>query len=207
VKPGRGFLHRGALAPVGMAVLIAVPLLIAVVLLPGCGPGTKSYTDFTYGFGFSYPNQWSVEPGTSEVTAGGSIAVNVGVYDPGGTKAGDTYLDLVSVTVYNLSFTVDDPWSPALQNEMEGLIADLESRTTDVEVERDLSHITVAELNGYTITYTFTMHGTPMRSTLYFLFDGDREYQLTQQASLATWDTVKPLFDDIVESFRPGKVG
>jgi hypothetical protein len=186
----------------GGAVLLI--LLIAVVLA-GCGSSEKIYTDSTYGYSFTYPGGWKVQGGTSDVTAGGQVAGNVGVYDPQGTKIGDTYVDLAMVMVYQLSFTVDDAWSADIQTELEGVLSSLETQTSNLQLEKALSQTTMAGLRGYTITYTFTKDGTPMRSTLFFLFDRNREYELTEQAAVAAWDTAKPTLDGIIGSFRPGK--
>ena len=43
-----------------------------------------------------------------------------------------------------------------------------------------------------------------MRSTLYFLFNGTIEYELTLQAAVSKWDDTKPALDSIVATFRPG---
>ncbi len=190
------------------SVVICAALFLALALsamaLAGCGSTQKVYNDSKYGYSFSYPETWKVQIGTSDVTAGGAVAGNVGVYDPTGTKVGGTYVDLAMVMVYNLSFTVDDPWSSDIKTELGSVLASLENQTNDVKVEKDLTQTTAAELKGYEITYTFTKDSVPMRSTLYFLFDGAREYELSKQAALDTWDRAKPLLDQIVASFKPG---
>lgn len=196
MRGARGFIRTGG---------VLVTIALFAVVLAGCGSSEKIYTDATYGYSFTYPSGWKVQGGTSDVTAGGQVAGNVGVYDPQGTKVGDTYVDLAMVMVYNLNFTVDDAWSPEIQTELEGVLSSLETQTADVKVEKALSQTTTAGLRGYTITYTFTKDGTPVRSTLFFMFDGNVEYELTEQAAVAAWDTAKPTLDGIVGSFRPGK--
>jgi uncharacterized protein YndB with AHSA1/START domain len=196
VKRARGFIVTGVVA-------LAIVLLAAV--LAGCGSDEKLYTDSTHGYSFTYPNGWKVQEGTSDVTAGGQSTGNVGVYDTNGTKVGNTYVDLAMVMVYKLSFTVDDPWSSDIKTELEGVLTALENQTTDVQVEKALSQTTTAGLKGYSITYTFTKDGTAMRSTLYFLFDGTMEYELTEQAAVSAWETTKPALDGIVSSFKPGR--
>ena len=186
----------------GVAVL-AIALFAAV--LAGCGSGEKLYTEPTYGYSFIYPSGWKVQAGTSDVTAGGQSSGNVGVYDTSGTKVGDTYVDLAMIMVYNLSFTVDDPWSSDIETELKGVLTSLENQTSDVQVEKTLSQTTTAGLKGYTITYTFTKNGAAMRSTLYFLFDKTMEYELTEQAAVSAWDTKKPALDGIISSFKAGQ--
>jgi hypothetical protein len=196
VKRERGFIVTGV-------AVLAIALFAAV--LAGCGSGEKIYTEPTYGYSFTYPSGWKVQEGTSDVTAGGQSTGNVGVYDSNGTKVGNTYVDLAMVMVYNLSFTVDDPWSSDVQTELEGVLTSLENQTADVQVEKALSQTTTAGLKGYTITYTFTKDGTAMRSELYFLFDKTMEYELTEQAAVSAWDAKKPVLDGIISSFKPGE--
>ncbi len=109
------------------------------------------------------------------------------------------------IMVYPLNFTVDDPWSSDIKTELEGVLTALENQTADVQVETPLAQTTKADLKGYTITYTFTKDGTAMRSTLYFLFDSTREYELTEQAAVSVWDTTKTALDDILDSFQVEK--
>lgn len=186
-----------------IAVLAAIAALSGA--LAGCGASDRIYTDPTYGYSLAYPTDWEVQEGSSDVTAGGKVAGNVGVYHTKGTKVGDTYVDLAMVMVYSLNFTVDDPWATEIQTELEGVLSSLEDQITGAQVERALSQTTMAQLKGYTITYTFTKDGTPMRSTLYFVFDGNLEYELTEQAAVSAWDATKPALDGIIASFIPGK--
>ena len=196
---------RRARRRIAPAIVVLAVLLLAAVL-SGCGSGERMYTDSTYGYSFRYPGTWKVQSGTTDVTAGGIAAGNVGVYDPSGTRVGDIFVDLAMVTVYNLSFTVDDAWASEVRTELEAILEDLQEQTPDVKVEQPLSQATVGDLTGYAITYTFTKDGTRLRSTLYFVVDGDREYELTIQAATSTWDTVKPVLDRVVKTFEPGRV-
>jgi hypothetical protein len=187
-------------APVFIVVLVLVLLAVG---LSACGSSVKKYSDSTYGYSFSYPNAWKVQAGSSDVTAGGTSAANVGVYNPDGTQVNSTYVDLAMIMVYKLTLTVTDPWSSDIQKELEGVLTSLQGQATDVKVEVPLKQTTTAGLKGYVVTYTFTKDGATLRSTLYFLFNGDKEYELTQQAATATWDATKPALDSIVASFKP----
>ena len=187
-------------APLFIAVLVLVVLALGV---SACGSSVKKYSDPTYGYSFSYPNAWTVQAGSSDVTAGGTAAANVGVFNPDGTQVSSTYVDLAMVMVYKLKVTVTDPWSSDIQKELEGVLTSLQGQATDVKVEVPLKHTTTAGLKGYVVTYTFNKDGAALRSTLYFLFNGKYEYELTQQAATATWNATKPALDGIVASFKP----
>ena len=188
--------------PVCLAVLTIV--LLAMVL-SACGSSAKTYTDSSYGYSFSYPAGWKIQTGaTSDATAGSSAAGAVAVYNSAGTTVDKIYVDLAMVMVYKLTVAVADPWSPQTQAQLEGLVTDLQGQTSDAKVEQALEQTTEAGLKGYAVTLTFTKGGRPMRSTLYFLFDGTIEYQVTQQAAVATWQATKPALDNIVATFKPG---
>ena len=58
-----------------------------------------------------------------------------------------------------------------------------------------------AGLKGYTTRYTFTKEGVPTTSTLYFLFKGNMEYQMSIQASTVNWEKNQPIFAAMVASF------
>jgi hypothetical protein len=188
------------------ACLVVLAVVLMATVLSACGSSVKTYIDKSYGYSFSYPSGWKVQAGaTSDATAGGSSAGTAAVYNPDGTTAGDVYVDLAMVMVYKLNTAVDDPWASATQTELEGLVTDLQSQATDMKVEQALAQTTNAGLKGYVATVTFTKDGTPMRSRLYFLFNGSIEYEVNQQAAIATWETTKPALDSIITTFKPGR--
>lgn len=196
----------------GFAALLGCVLLVAAFVAAGCGNGgdsnsggTKTYTDTDYGFSFAYPADWQLQEGdSSDVTAGGNAAKSVGVFDPEGAVADDTYIDLAQVSVYELNLTVDESMMPEIQAEVEQVLASLESQATDMETIEALSEAKVAGMSGFKVTYSFSKSGAPVTSTLYFLFSGDIEYQLTLQAATENWETNAPVFDALVASFQPG---
>lgn len=208
-------------APVSIAAMLTVAVLVMLLMaatIVACGSGgessgttaageieTKTYTDPDYGYSFEYPESWKIEDSaTSDVTAGGAATGTVGVYDPDGTVVDKTYLDLMMVSVYKLNGVVDDSVIPQLKGEIESVLASLESQDSTMKVEEALTETTAAGMKGYKVTYSFTKADTPTTSTLYFLFKGDLEYQLTTQASAANWEADQPIFDAMIASFRPG---
>jgi PsbP-like protein len=199
-------------SPAYAAVLGCVLLLTALVA-GACGSdggttngGTvKTYTDPEYGFSFDYPADWKLQEGeSSEVTAGGSPTKSVGVFDPEGAVADDTYIDLAQTSVYELNVTVDESMMPDIQAEVEQVLASLESQATDLETTEALSEAEVGGVPGFKVTYTFTKGSEPVTSTLYFLFNGSIEYQLTLQAATKNWEANAPVFEALVSSFKPG---
>ncbi len=164
-----------------------------------------TYTDKTYGFSFAYPEDWKLQEGTAfDISAGSNAKAGVGVFDTEGTKVGDRYIDMMLVAVYELRVTIDESMMPDVKTELEGLLGQLQSQDASIKMQGDLTQTTVSGLPGFMATYTFNQDGEPATTTLYFLFDGAIEYQLSVQAATKVWPDYKPLFDSMVASFKPG---
>jgi hypothetical protein len=201
-----------------VALTALLALLAMAIVLSACGSSagtsggtsggsgdTKTYTDSSYGYSFAYPASWQTQNDTSvDVTAGANAAGGVGVFNPHGAKAGSIYIDLLLVSVYKLTKTIDDSMLPQLKSEIESVLQSLESQGPDLKVEQALAETTAAGMKGYDVTYSFTKDGAPCTSTLYFLFNGNIEYQLTTQASNDNWAADQSIFDAMIASFKPG---
>ena len=193
-------------------VVVGLVLLTATFAVGACGSSggsagsdLKTYTDADYGYSFQYPAGWEVQKGDSaDVTAGGSAAGSVGVFNPDGAVAGDTYIDLAQVSVYELNVTIDESMMPAVKTEVEAVLASLESQASDMKIVEALTETTASGMSGFKVTYSFSKNGAPATSTLYFLFTGNIEYQVTLQAASENWEADKPLFDALLASFKPG---
>jgi len=193
------------------SMLPACVLVLTALLVAGCGGDSDStvsdkvYTDPDYGFSFEYPADWQIQEGdSSDVTAGGSATSSVGVYDPKGAVADDTFIDLVQISVYELNVTVEKSMMADIQTEVEQVLASLESQAEDIQTVDALSETEVADLPGFEVTYNFSKGTAPVTSTLYFLFDDNLEYQFTLQSTTENWNKNAPIFDALVSSFQPG---
>jgi hypothetical protein len=90
---------------------------------------------------------------------------------------------------------------PDLESEIQGVLTSMESQAGDAQIVSPLAQTEAAGLKGYTVTYTFTKDGVPTTSTLYFLFKGKIEYQLSTRASTVNWDKDQAIFAAMVASF------
>ena len=166
------------------------------------GSDPLTYTDSKYGFTFQYPAAWQIDSGaTTDATAGSSATRSVGAFDPSGALANQTYVDLMVVSTYELNITVTDAMIPSLESEIQGVLSSLGNQTSDAQIISPLAPTEAAGLKGYIVTYTFTKEGIPTTSTLYFLFKGNMEYQLSTQASTVNWDKNQAIFAAMVASF------
>ncbi len=167
---------------------------------------TKIYTDTNHGYSFEYPAGWEVQQGgTADVEAGSSASTSMGVYDPKGAVAQDTYIDMVQVSLYQLNVVVDESVMDEIKTEVESVLSSLENQAGDLATVEPLAETTVGDMEGWQVTYDFQKNGAPVTSTLYFLFWGDKEYQLTVQAAKENWELNEPIFEALVKSFRPGE--
>jgi hypothetical protein len=207
--------------------IFAFVLLAAMVTLAGCGgsgssdstaattagsettvsvgsDSLKPYSNAEYGYSFNYPEAWEIQEGTSaDVSAGGTAVASVGVFDPDGAVVDDTYVDIAEISVYELTVTIDDSVMAEIKTEVEAVLSSLETQAPDIETVEGLAETTVNGMKGFTVTYSLTKSGAPVTTTLYFLFSGNMEYQVTVQASQDNWDELKPTFSALVASFKP----
>jgi hypothetical protein len=201
---GRMLTRRPLVSAVGLVCV----LLSAAVLVGACGStasGVKTYTDADYHYSFDYPAGWEVQKGSSaDVTAGGNAAGSVGVYNPKGAVAEGSAIDLAQVMVYKLNVTIDDSMMPQVKTEVESVLASIESQASDMKVVEALAETTVAGMSGFKVTYSFNKNGAPAVSTMYFLFSGAVEYQVTVQAAEKNWSADKLVFEALLASFKPG---
>ena len=166
---------------------------------------TKTYTSKTEGYSFLYPKSWEVADQTSVgVTAGGSSVSEIGVADPAGTSAGGEKIDVAIVSVYKLTATIDASVMPDVRTEVEQVLSNIESQTPDIKTLDALSQVSFNNMLGFEVTYSFAKSGAPVTSTMYFLFSGNVEYQISAQAADPNWAKDKPIFDAMIASFRPG---
>lgn len=196
---------RAALV-LGMTILLV--LLLAVSACGGSdsdGTGNlKTYSNGQYSYSFQYPATWKLVENTSpDVSAGGAAAASIGVYDPKGAIAEDTYIDMALVSVYKLNATVDESMMPQIRSEVEAVLGDLTSQAGDLKTVEQLSETSVNGMSGYKATFSFSKNETPVLSTLYFLFSGNMEYQVTVQAAEQNWEKLKPVFTALIASFKP----
>jgi hypothetical protein len=194
--------------------ILAIAVALAVMgLATGCGSatsgttdtGVKTYTDSTYGFSFDYPSDWQVDSsGSADVTSGADPVATITAGDPDGKLVSGTGLDLMMVRVYQLAQVVDEAALPEVLPILEGLVADFQSQDPTFVIDTPLAETTVNGVPGYQVSGTFDWDAdTPVKTTFYFLFDGDMEYQLMVQAFSENWQADQAVFDAFVASFKP----
>ena len=195
------------------SILLGCALALTVVvssLIAGCtasveGP-PSTYTDSGYGFSFEYPSDWQVSSSADANVSGGAAPVAaVTVGDPEGARVDDTGLDIIMVRVYRLNAVVDESLLPEVLAELEPLVASLQAQDPSMVVEQPLTQTSVNGLPGFQFTSTFDWEsGIPMRTTSYFLFSGDTEYQLVVQATQDRWSDNQEVFAAFLSTFQPG---
>ena len=166
---------------------------------------TKTYTSQQDGYTFLYPKNWAVADQTSvDATAGGSAVSQTGIADPAGAEAGGQKIDVAIIGVYKLTATISAVMMPQARKEVESVLSSIESQASGIKTLEALSQISINGMAGFKVTYSLPKDGVPLTSTMYFLFSGNVEYQVSVQASDAHWANDKPIFDAMMASFKPG---
>lgn len=212
-----------------MRITVAVAGIALIVGLGGCSSSTevtvggdsaspaatsavpadvKTYTSDKYGFSFQYAPPFEEKSDTTwEAQSEASSADTVAVFDTEGTQVGGQYRDAFVVNVYQLNAQITDENLDQVATELEqSVIPQLEKSSQDMKIT-ELVGTEVNGLKGFQADATFTVDNTPMTSTLYFLFDGDVEYQLLTQAATDRWSELQPTFEQMVNSFQVNAAG
>ena len=202
---------------------IAIAGLALVIGLGGCSSGGEAtsdssanasaqqsapanattYTSDQYGFSFQYAPPFEEKSDTTwDAQSSASSADTVAVFDTEGTQVGGQYRDAFVVNTYQLNTEITDENLDQVATELEqNVIPQLEQSSQDMQIS-ELVSTEVNGLKGYQADATFTVEGRPMTSTLYFLFDGDLEFQLLTQGATDRWSELQPTFEQMVNSFQ-----
>jgi hypothetical protein len=164
----------------------------------------KTYSDGEKGYSFQYPATWTVQEGsTADLSAGSTAVASVGVYDPKGAIVNSIAVDMAQISLYKLSVTVTDSIMSEVKVQVQDVLTSLESQAGDIKTLEKLSETNVNGMKGFKVTYSLTKEKAPVVSTMYFLFSGNMEYQMTVQAAEANWNADKVIFDSMIASFKP----
>jgi hypothetical protein len=188
-------------------VLAAAALVGSLVVLAAAacgGGGPTSYVNKDYKFQLTYDSGLLGESTSVSTSseAGGKSVFDIGFVDPKGTKTGGVYRDGLIVSVYKLTQTVTDSMLPLVKTELEGILPQLQQSLGSGTALGPLAQIDINGIKGFSSDATFTMDTVPFKATLYFLINGDLEYQVTAQAAESRWSTLGPVFKTMMESFK-----
>lgn len=174
----------------------------ATTVLASAG-ATKAYEDAAYHYAFDYPKDWQFTEDVSVTgSAGGSSAKTVGVFDPKGDRNGDTLLDGVAISIYELTTTVDESLMAAFKDELASALPTLEGQLTDPVTVEPLRDTSINGVPGFETTYMFNNGGKTLRSRMLFLVRGDIEYQITVQSVDGSWQKELPKLNVVLNSFH-----
>jgi hypothetical protein len=184
-------------------VVVAVSLIVFVAACGG-GGGPTTYTSKDYKFQLTYDAGVLTESTSlsSAGAAGGSSVFDVGFVNPKGTKSSGEYRDGLVVSVYKLNATVTDAMLPAVKTELEGVLPQLQQSLGSDTKLGSLSALDINGTKGFSSDATFTLDKIPFKATLYFLINGNLEYQVTAQAAVSKWATMQSVFKTTMDSFK-----
>jgi hypothetical protein len=163
----------------------------------------KTFTSDKYGFSFQYAPPFEEKSDTTwQAESEASAADTVAVFDVEGTQVGGQYRDAFVVNTYQLNTEITDENLDQVATELEqNVIPQLEQSSDEMQIS-ELVSTEVNGLKGFQADATFSVDGTPMSSTLYFLFDGNLEFQLLTQSATDRWEELQPTFTAMVDSFQ-----
>ncbi|MHB9150587.1 MAG: PsbP-related protein [Thermoleophilia bacterium] len=162
-----------------------------------------TYEEPDLGFSIAYPKGWRLTEaaGVAHVVGGDPIK-NVGLFDPTGNHDGVVLLEGVTVSVFKLRVVVNAELLTAFRQVVENQVSLLQAGLSQVEIIEGLHDSEIGGTQAVETTFRFTAKGRRMRTRLVFLVSGGFEYQLTAQASDASYGVARPRLDQVIGSFR-----
>jgi hypothetical protein len=184
------------------ATAVAALALMAVAACGGGGPAT--YTNKDFKFQLTYDSSLLTESTSlsSAGAAGNAAAFDVGFVNPNGTKSSGEYRDGLVVSVYKLTQTVTADMLPLVKTELEKILPQLEQSLGASTTLSALKEVDINGMKGFSSDASFTLDKIPFKATLYFLINGNLEYQVTAQASESNWDGMQSAFTAMMDSFK-----
>ncbi len=201
--------------------VVAASVLLAAGLVSGCSASvdvgttpspeattdsgvqlTETLSNSEYGFSFMYSPPFEEQDDTSFAgEGGGDSSTTEAVFDTEGAQIGGQYRDAFVVNVYPLSTTITEENLPDAKAELENtVIPQLKASTPGITIT-PLVDTTVAGKPAFEADVAFDVEGEPIKSTMYFIFDGSVEYQILVQSAAKNWDGLQPTFDAMLQSF------
>jgi uncharacterized RDD family membrane protein YckC len=182
--------HRGP-----AAVLLAALLLVAVAVSVGAiaVPDAEDNTYRAHGVSFQYPAGWQ------EVTGDVRSAVQEG--DELWTAAFGGDVDIVTVTAYRLTRSITAENLDAAKAEVTTLVRGAFEQVSGA-MQDGPEEITMGGIPGLRYRGEGTVDGTPIESTLVFVFDGTTEYLVSCRHTQERAAEIERGCEQIVRTFE-----
>ena len=165
------------------------------------GGGSKTFTSDQYGFSITYDTQLTEGEPLEGSGAGGSSVFDVIFADKDGAMLDDRYVDAIQVSVYELAREVEPSELPQLKSELDSVVEQMMGSLSEATIVEPLTEITVNDVPGFALKYTYTQDGTELTAVTYFLVKGKYEYQISAQATTENWEALKGTLEAAVNSF------
>jgi hypothetical protein len=192
----------------GRSITLAAVAVVLTIALAACGGSSggdsggeggekQTYENAQYGFTITYGDPLSLVT----LTPAEGEAYAIAFADTDGAQVNDEYANGIRVAVNELEQEIKPADVPKLQDQLAKVIDQMVSQVTDGEL---IGEVTPTEVNGtpgYFVDYQFTNGGEQLRCRLYILIKGSNEFDLTQQALLADWDSLKGTLEETVQTF------
>jgi len=157
-----------------------------------------------YGFTFKYdPDVLTEQDGLSSESAGAQSVYRAGFFDESGTQSSGQYRDGFLFNVYRLNGVLDESMMPAFKKDLEDtILPQLVDSMGPSTLVGELQSVEDDNLIGYYTDVVYDIDGTPFNARLYFLINGDVEYQITFQAAQDRWAQMETAFRQVIDTFE-----
>ncbi len=185
---------------IDLGALAATTLLAAVlVVVSGCGGTPGVYTNDTYGFSLHVARplvEWRT------ASASGDTAFQVSFVDEGGARAGERYLDSLTVAVVRTGAQVGADQLTQVRAALRSLGARMAGRLGQDLQAQAPSDVSLNGVPGIVLPFAVTISGQRVVGWEYLLAGNGRVYVLTASATAGHWGADEPLFERAITSFK-----
>ena len=164
-------------------------------------PEPKTYTNDQYGFTMTYDGQLEQGASTGGVGSGGSSVLDVAFADKSGPKVGGNYANGMQISVYKLAREVKPSEVPKLKKEVSGVVKQIMTSLPGAKIDQPLEELTVNGVPGFGFGHSYVRDDMTLKGVSFFLFKGQYEYQLTAQAAVEDWATLKGKLEAAFQTF------
>ncbi len=165
------------------------------------GDEMTTYTDAEYGFSITYDARFTEGEPVSSASTGGEAVFSIVFADKDGPTISDRYVNVIQISVYELTRAVEPEEVPQLEQEVQGIVDQLMGSAPAAEVVEPLQEAEINGTPGYGFKYVYTEEGTENTAVTYFLINGQYEFQITAQATSAEWESISGTLDAAVGTF------
>jgi hypothetical protein len=121
--------------------------------------------------------------------------------DKNGRTVGGKYTNALRISVYKLANVVKPAQLPKLKKELSRAVTEYVVSRLGGKIDRPLEDVTINGIPGFSLDYGFTEGDATLKTTDYFLYEGQYQYTLEGMAATQDWEALKGKIEAAFQTF------